>query len=697
MAILVYVAVVEIQNRKNNQYIQSENLLKENRTIIQNTIDQIYSDICFLSELPEIVHFYNNEPVNTAHMHEIFYSFIKNRKLYHQVRLIDTTGWEKIRLDLRNGDVLVYSKEQLQNKADRYYFTTLQSLGPGEFYVSPFDLNVEYGTIEIPFIPMIRFGKNINDPETSNRIYLVINYLGDDLLNQVRNNKNPTTTESYLINNKGYYLIGPSPSMEWRFHFPDSAVSNFSQYYPLEWESIQGSKTSGHFRTKNGEFSFLKFNLCDYFLSQPGLGEFLLPKPCREWTLLIYRDSHHVYQLIYAPVLRKYLIFALVAFLIILTVTWIYSSARVQHSEAREQRRMHYQFLNTLIQTLPHPIFYIDNINNEFGCNEAFELLTGKSRTELKETKIEKLFQKTESKKKTIKSGEDTVKISEIRLKYPDGKIHNLLYYKTSILLQQQKIGLVGVFTDITDIRDTESALRESEQKLRVANRTKDRFLSLIAHDLKNPFHAIMGLSHLLKTNYSAIPENDRISITKNIYTSTENTYQLLVNLLDWARLQEGKIKINPETLNLRNIAEESIELLQVKILGKKLNVTINIDYDLKGFADKNMVKTIFRNLIGNAVKFTEENERIHLSGRKMLNNAEISIADTGIGINKKDMKYLFSMDKKSASPNFNVQYSTGLGLILCKEFVELNNGSIWAESEVGKGSVFYFTIPLVE
>ncbi len=697
LAILAYIALIEIANRKNNIHIIRENLLKENRTIIQNTIDQIYSDICFLSEMPEIVHFYDDESNNYVHIQNLFYSFIKNRKFYHQLRLIDTLGFEKIRLDLRQGDVIVNNKEQLQNKTDRYYFPALKSLNPEEFYISPFDLNVEFGAIELPFTPMLRFGKSITDSDNNNRIFLIINYLGDNMLHQIRTKQESASMPCYLLNQKGYYLIGPSPAMEWSFHFPDSINSNFTQYFPQEWQAIQGNKTSGHFNTSHGQFSFLKFNLCIYFLSRSGTSVNLIPKPCREWILLMHTDKSQIYQLIYAPILRKYLIFALSALIVILTLTWIYSTVRIQKNEALEQRRVHYQFLNTMIQTLQHPIFYVNWINHEFGCNEAFELLTGKSRAELKEMRIEKIFQKIKPRKKIRTIRNDAVKISEIRLKYPDGNIHNLLYYKASLLMQEKKIGLVGIFTDITDIRITETALRESEQKLRIANRTKDRFLSLIAHDLKNPFHAIMGLSHLIKTNYDSISDQDRKSIAGNIYNSAENTYQLLINLLDWARLQEGKIKVVPQTLDIRKLAEESIDLMNLKIQEKNLHITIDIDFDMRGIADLNMVKAIFRNLISNAIKFTDANGKIHIAGRKMLKHIEMSVADTGTGINSEDMKYLFKMDKKSAAPSYDVYQSTGLGLILSKEFIERNQGRIWAESEVGKGSIFYFTIPPAE
>jgi PAS domain S-box-containing protein len=353
--------------------------------------------------------------------------------------------------------------------------------------------------------------------------------------------------------------------------------------------------------------------------------------------------------------------------------------------------------MNSLIETIPNPIFYIDHINNQFGCNEAFETLTGKKRAELKNMHIEKLFVSSEKSSATKKLGDNTVKISEMKLKYPDRSIHNLLYYKANIISKKDRIGLVGVFTDITSIRSAEEALRDSEQKLRIANRTKDRFFSLIAHDLKNPFHSIMGLTHLLKANFKEIADDDRMSIVENIHSATETTYQLLLNLLDWARLQEGKIKLKTENFKLAEVVKESINLSKPKIKEKSLYLSSDINQELEVIADKNMVRTITRNLLSNSIKFTEPAGNIHIAARRLFKYVEISVTDSGIGINEDDQKVLFQVDKRSIEDSLETQQGTGLGLVLCKEFVEMNQGKIWAESRVGEGSVFYFTLPLVK
>jgi PAS domain S-box-containing protein len=696
LAILFYVSVIQIKNRLTDENRIRENLLKENATIIKNSIDQIYSDLCFLSELPEVTQFYSiNSKGLTSDLEDILCAFIQNRKLYREIRLIDTLGWERLKINFQNEAVQVYRKEQFQNQSGSNYYKSIKALNSNEFFISPFDLNIEHGAIEIPFIPELKFGKTITNPTSGQKVFLVMNFLGDKMLDLMRKTSATDSVKCFLLNRQGYYLNGPSRHLEWRFHFPDSLEGQFMQTHPTEWKTLQSRKMSGHLKTKNGYFSFLKINICDYFLAEKEIAYKMFPQTCEEWILLTFDDRDQLYENVYYLVLRKYILYAIIVGSVLLAFTWIFSKIGFQQMKEKEQRALHYQFLNTLIETFPHPIFYIDYYNNELGCNEAFETMTGKSREELKNMRVEKLFDQSGFSKKNKKSGNDTVKTTEMRLKFPDDTIHSLLYYKASIMAQGERIGLVGVFTDISHIREVEIALRQSEQKLIQANRTKDRFFSLIAHDLKNPFHAIMGLSHLLKTSYTLITDEDRKNIADNIHNSAENTFQLLINLLEWARLQEGKIQLKSEVVELFSIAKDSVTLMMPKISEKKLTATLDIDYEIRVVADKNMVRTVFRNLISNAVKFTEEGGKIHIAARQVLKNIEISITDTGTGINNEEMKFLFKLDKKSRAQSNDGQHGTGLGLILCREFLEMNHGRIWAESIVGEGSIFYFTLPV--
>ncbi|MBN1598413.1 MAG: PAS domain S-box protein [Bacteroidales bacterium] len=686
---------IEILSQIDEYKLVQENLLKENSMLIKNTLDNIYSDLCFMSELPEISEYYYNPEHSASVLENIFSSFVNNKKIYMQIRLLDSLGKETIRVDYKSDIITITRGSDLQNKSNRYYFKQLKKMREDQFYISEFDLNIEKGKIDYPISPVIRFGKTHFDTIRNQNLYLVLNFSGNNILKDIKESPDNQFTKCYLLNDKGYYLVGPKVEYEWQFQLASSGHVTFKKHYPREWGGIKNSVSHGHIKSKNGRFTFLKIDICEHFSSNNFLTNQITPFPCQSWLLVSHTSRKNFNQYIIAPIIKKYSIITFLTGILVFFGVRIYTLFRIQQLGERERRQLHYQFLNSLIETIPNPIFYIDHINNEFGCNEGFEVLTGRNRKELKNMKIEKLFDKPNQQKKVQKLGTKTVKVTETKLRYPDGKIHNHLYYKAPIISKGNNIGLVGVFTDITSIRETEEALRKSEHQLRQANKTKDRFFSLIAHDLKNPFHAVMGLAHLLKTNFNSISDEDKISIADNILHSTDNTFQLLINLLEWARLQEGKIHFKKEILNLSELIVHNIELMQAKFTEKELTVTHDVSYDLTAAGDKNMVNTILRNLISNAIKFTEVGGRIHIAARETFKFVEVSVTDTGIGINPEDLKTLFRIDKRSAVTDTEGSQGTGLGLVLCKEFVEMNKGSIWAESKVGKGSVFYFSLPL--
>ena len=235
-----------------------------------------------------------------------------------------------------------------------------------------------------------------------------------------------------------------------------------------------------------------------------------------------------------------------------------------------------------------------------------------------------------------------------------------------------------------------------SEKKLHEANKTKDKFFSIIAHDLKSPFNAILGFSSILVKNHKKYDDEKREKIIKSVNNAANNAFKLLENLLTWSRSQSGAIEYFPEELHLKILLFETMFELQGQADKKKIRVLDDISENDVVYADKNMIATILRNLISNAIKFTNNNGSIIISSKHQVNSAllEISIEDTGVGIQKNAIDELFRIDKNTSTEGTENEKGTGLGLILCKEFVEKHGGKIWVESEIEKGSTFNFTIP---
>jgi signal transduction histidine kinase len=244
----------------------------------------------------------------------------------------------------------------------------------------------------------------------------------------------------------------------------------------------------------------------------------------------------------------------------------------------------------------------------------------------------------------------------------------------------------------------SEQKLRQTNDALGKAVATKDKFFSIIAHDLKNPLGAMIGLSDMMLEHYDDISEDDRMDLAKGINRSSKNLYELLKNLLEWSRAQTGKIPYTPQTFDIAGIAESCILLLAESANAKNITLLLQIEPDTIVFADMQMITTVIRNLISNAIKFTEEDGEIRIESNYRTDVIEIAVMDNGVGMTSEKVDKLFKIGEKYISTDgTSGEKGTGLGLILCKEFIEKHGGKIWVESEVGKGSTFRFTLPTSE
>ena len=232
-----------------------------------------------------------------------------------------------------------------------------------------------------------------------------------------------------------------------------------------------------------------------------------------------------------------------------------------------------------------------------------------------------------------------------------------------------------------------------SERDLEEALKTKDKFFSIIAHDLRNPFGSLRTLSECLQNDDSLSREEVK-EFAEIIHTSACQGYDLLENLLEWSRSQRGNINWQPQEFDLVEVVNANINLIQANIHKKRIHLTFHADKSRFVFADKYMIDTVIRNLLANAVKFTYANGNIEISIDEQENHFCISVKDNGKGITIENQTNLFDLDNQYSSVGTAMETGTGLGLIMCKEFTDANNGDIWVESEEGNGSCFSFTVP---
>jgi PAS domain S-box-containing protein len=250
---------------------------------------------------------------------------------------------------------------------------------------------------------------------------------------------------------------------------------------------------------------------------------------------------------------------------------------------------------------------------------------------------------------------------------------------------------------DSTDSKMASENLIKSEASLKELNGMKDKIFSIIAHDLKNPLGTYMQLTSMILSDYDKISDVEKKSILKQLVQSSKTLYSLLENLLDWSRSQRGHLPYNPELNDLHFIAKNVKSVLKLNAKQKGIKIKNKVEEFTLAYFDANMIITVLRNLVSNSIKYCHHEGEIEIGVKqgKDMKSATMWVKDNGIGIPEKQLNKLFKIDQNVTTPGTNDEQGTGLGLILCKDFVKKNGGDIWAKSEEGKGTVFYFTLPL--
>ncbi len=268
-----------------------------------------------------------------------------------------------------------------------------------------------------------------------------------------------------------------------------------------------------------------------------------------------------------------------------------------------------------------------------------------------------------------------------------------LIIYIYTLLLKVRTNKILKVQNE--NIKIANQKLAESEKKLMNLNATKDKFFSIISHDLKNPFSSLLSITDLLIQNFRMSDEREKISGIRKIQESMQQIYNLLENLLTWSRSQSGRIEFEPVQFNLSNVIQENYNLHKTLAEKKKIHLTATIPENLSVYGDREMINTVVRNLVNNAIKFTGADKRVEIVVSDEVLFVEVLVKDQGTGISEDDLKKLFRIDVKFKSRGTSGEKGTGLGLILCKEFVEKNGGKMIVKSVPGEGSEFGFTIPV--
>ncbi len=302
--------------------------------------------------------------------------------------------------------------------------------------------------------------------------------------------------------------------------------------------------------------------------------------------------------------------------------------------------------------------------------------------------------------KKTLTEFEKNSSTSSIELIYRiNSKSGVLVWLKEYLLVTRELDGNVitgkkSLVLDISSIKDREIELQISNNNLRELNLSKDKFISIVSHDLRSPFTTLLGFSEIL-LNEQDISEDERNEYLRYIYDASKSQLNLINCLLDWSRLQTGRIKVEPVRLNVKSVVSTAVTPLTGDAVRKNIDVKIEIPVDLYINADERLISQAVVNLATNAIKYTPEGKEIHLSSCRFKEGMiEIVVKDNGLGISEENQTKLFKIDQKFSLVGTNGEKGSGLGLTLVKEIIEKHGGQVWFYSQVGEGSEFHFTVP---
>lgn len=344
----------------------------------------------------------------------------------------------------------------------------------------------------------------------------------------------------------------------------------------------------------------------------------------------------------------------------------------------------------TIVELMGEGLAMTDYKGDIHYANPSVGKIYGIEAKKLKRKNLSELFgvEQLDIMEKQINALDDIEKNTyEINFTNAKGEDKNLLITAAPLYAENYSdTKVISVFRDITRIK-------ENEVKLKEALAAKDKFFRIIAHDLRNPFNSILGFTSMLQKKHKKCSIKEREELIEFLVESAERTFELLENLLHWAKAHTGGLKISPDYYNLQLLIMESIMIVEDSAKNKKIKIEQIKSEDFKIFCDVDMIRTVLRNLLTNAIKFTNEKGVIKVGAKQKKDEISFTVQDNGVGMSLEKQKSLFDITQITSTPGTNNEEGTGLGLLLCKEFVEKHNGRIWLESEVGKGSVFYFSV----
>jgi signal transduction histidine kinase len=723
VSILLY--YVQVKGERVVVELRQKNSVALAEAAIADEFDSLVSDLMILSKNKHLQMFLQTgEHASLEALAEEFLSYSENKRLYDQVRFLDDAGMEMVRVNFNNGEPDIVPENQLQKKGRRYYFSDVFQIDRGEIFVSPFDLNIESGQIEMPLKPMIRFGTPVFDANGQKRGIVLLNYLGTELINDLKGITTVEPGQLALLNSEGFWLKGPKPGDEWGFMYEDGGNRKFGKNFPEAWQRIRKAD-HGQFRSVEGMFTFTTlYPLEQAYRSSTGSGSAFVPSDARVtgrdyyWKLV----SHVPPDLLDAAsreVLGKLVILDLFAIVILAMVSWFLARANIHRKRTEQELRNNEADMRAFMENaIGFGVYSVTLADDQpYGTRTSFASPSIKEILGIENPEdnaswfahihpedLDRVTSAHHASRKTGQAFDET-----FRIHHPGKRELRWIHTVSSPVKFPGEKELFthfnGMVVDVTNIKRSEQALRESEKKL--ARSKKMESLGLlaggVAHDLNNILSGIITYPELLLMD---LPEDSPLRRPlKTIQESGMRAADVVGDLLTIAR----GVAIGQEALNLNAIVSEYLESPEYRELEKTHSFV-----DFKAELDPNLlnmggspthIKKILMNLAINAAEAVEVSGTVTittlnryldepLKGYEDVRTGEyvmLTVSDDGSGISPEDFERIF---EPFYTKKIMGRSGTGLGLAIVWNTVQDHEGYINVKSSE-KGTVFELYFPV--